>query len=64
MRSTMARPILLPTGFCLSDVAVMKNYALGVSDKTRQSWNGETDLVLNVDKVLGMSDRVDVRVGD
>ena len=57
----MARPILLLTGFCLSEVAVMKNYG-GQSEFWLQS--RMTNLVLDVDKVARVLDGLDVGIGN
>lgn len=61
MRSTMARPILLLTGRCLSEVAVMKNCAVSAC----YSHKGlKTNLILDVDKVFGVLDGLNVSIGD
>ena len=57
----MARPILLLTGFCSSEVAVMKNCG-GQSEFWLQSCM--TNLVLDVDKVPRVLDGLDVGVGN
>jgi hypothetical protein len=57
----MARPILLATGFCLSEVAVMKNYD---GERSSNPAGNAAYLILDVDKVPSVLDSFDVCVGD
>lgn len=62
IRSTIARPILLQTGFCLSEVAVIKNY-LG-QKLFRGQERQVTHLVLDVDEMFGVCDGFDIGIRD